>query len=51
VVLVSDLYEVSTEEHLWQVVSEAIKADGEKQLRDAFIAAFVDDLRAHKLLP
>ena len=51
VVLVSDLYEVSTEEHLWQVVSEAIKADGKKQLRDAFIAAFVDDLRAQKLLP
>jgi len=33
-----------------EVDFQAIKADGEDQLCDAFIAAFVDDLRAQKLL-
>ena len=50
ITLVSDLYEVATEEHLWQVVSDAIKAGSESELRDTFIAAFVKDLKAQKLL-
>jgi hypothetical protein len=50
VVLVSDLFEVSTEDPLWQVVSEAIKAGSTDDLRDAFIATFVNELKAQKLI-
>lgn len=43
-------HEVATEEHLWQVVSDAIKAGTEDELRDAFIRAFVNNMVEQKLL-
>jgi hypothetical protein len=50
ITLVSDLYEVKTEEHLWQAVSDAIKAGSENQLLDAFINSFVNNMIEQKLL-
>ena len=48
--VVSDLYEVKTEEHLWQAVSDAIKAGTENDLLDAFIRSFVNNMIEQKLL-
>ena len=50
ITVVSDLYEVATEEHLWQAVSDAIKAGSEKELLDAFVSAFVKNMVDQKLL-
>jgi hypothetical protein len=50
ITLVSDLYEVSTEEHLWQVVSDGIKAGSQQDLLDAFVRAFVNNMVEQKLL-
>jgi hypothetical protein len=50
VTLVSDLYEVKTEEHLWQAVSDAIRAGSQNDLLDAFINSFVNNMVEQKLL-
>jgi hypothetical protein len=50
ITLVSDLYEVKTEEHLWQAVSDAIKAGSQNDLLDAFIRSFVNNMVEQKLL-
>lgn len=44
VTVITDLYQVETEEHLWQAVSEAVKAGSEKELLDAFVRGFVNNM-------
>lgn len=50
VLLVSDLYETATEKHLWQATSKSIIPDNRAELRDAFIEAFVEQMKLQGLL-
>lgn len=43
--LTSDLFAAGDKLHLWQAVSETIKAGGEKKLRDDVIDSFVDNMK------
>jgi hypothetical protein len=43
--LASDLFATADHEHLWQAVSDTIKAGGEKKLRDDVIKSFVDNMK------
>ncbi|MCX2982895.1 hypothetical protein EYC98_18695 [Halieaceae bacterium IMCC14734] len=48
--IISDLFLTNTEEHMWQAVSDTIKAGGEKKLLNDIIKSFVDDLKKQNLL-
>jgi hypothetical protein len=48
--LVSDLYITETSEHLWQAVSETIKASGTNKLRNDAINGLIGDLKDQGLL-
>jgi hypothetical protein len=50
VIVVSDLYETATEEHLWQASSRAMNPDNMTDLRDAFIRSFVKNMDEQKML-
>ncbi|MGK0442359.1 MAG: hypothetical protein ACJA0N_002169 [Pseudohongiellaceae bacterium] len=50
VLLVSDLYETATEKPIWQAGSRSIDPDNRKELRNAFIDAFVDQMAEQGLL-
>ena len=50
ITLVSDLYKTSDEQHLWQATSSALEPDNKKELRDAFIDAFIDQMLLQKLI-
>lgn len=43
--LTSNLFATADHEHLWQAVSDTIKAGGEKKLRDDVIGSFVDNMK------
>jgi len=43
--LASNLFATANHEHLWQAVSETLKAGGEKKLRDDVIGGFVDNMK------
>lgn len=43
--LISDLFATADHEHLWQAVSETIKAGGENKLRDDVIHSFVGNMK------
>ncbi len=40
----SDLFATNTKEHLWQALSETIKAGGTGKLRDDVISSFIDNM-------
>lgn len=40
----SDLFSTNTKEHLWQALSETIKAGGTGKLRDDVIKSFIDNM-------
>ena len=48
--LISDLFATDSKEHLWQAVSDTVRAGSDNQLRDDMIKGFVDELRAKGLL-
>ena len=48
--LISDLFVTETKEHIWQAVSDTVKAGSERKLRDDIIASFVGDLKKQGLL-
>ena len=48
--LISDLFVTDTKEHIWQAVSDTVKAGSERKLRDDIIASFVGDLKKQGLL-
>ncbi|MEM1110402.1 MAG: hypothetical protein AAGI11_00720 [Pseudomonadota bacterium] len=48
--LISDLFVTETREHIWQAVSDTVKAGGDRRLRDDIIASFVGDLKDQGLL-
>ncbi|MEH6559408.1 MAG: hypothetical protein V7459_13460 [Oceanicoccus sp.] len=50
VTLVSDLYEVATEDHLWQASSSSLNPENMDKLRDAFITSFVKQMDEQKML-
>lgn len=48
--LISDLFAVDTRDHLWQVVSDTLKAGGDGKLRDDIIKGFVGNMKDEGLL-
>ena len=48
--LISDLFITETKEHMWQAVSDTMKAGSEGKLRDDIIKGFVDNLKDQNLL-
>ena len=48
--IVSDLYVTETREHMWQAVSDTIKASGTNQLRNDAINSLIGNLKDHGLL-
>lgn len=48
--LISDLFATDSREHLWQAVSDTVRAGSDNQLRDDMIKGFVDELKAKGLL-
>lgn len=50
VTLVSDLYEVANEDHLWQASSSSLNPENMDEVRDAFITSFVENMDEQKML-
>jgi hypothetical protein len=48
--IISDLFAAESKEHLWQAVSETIRAGSDNQLRDDMIKGLVDDMKKQGLL-
>lgn len=48
--VVADLYVAATHEHMWQAVSDTIKAGSDDRLRHDVIASLIGDLKAQGLL-
>jgi hypothetical protein len=48
--LEANLYEISTEDHLWVAASGVTESENNQAMLDAFIDAFIKQLKADKLL-
>jgi hypothetical protein len=48
--VISDLYVAQTKEHLWQAVSDTVKAGDTRQLRDDAIKGLIGNLKDEGLL-
>ena len=48
--IISDLFAAESKEHLWQAVSDTIKAGSDNKLRDDIIRGLVDDMSEKGLL-